>query len=82
MAQDKQEGLGQLEYGLSTGWFHKHDPKGLVQQHTSQVSSCWPYAHEKFKDDIFTECAQDWEEVLQRKSNPNMTRFKAMRMDG
>jgi hypothetical protein len=47
----------------------------------SQVSSCWPYTHDKFEDEIFTECAQDWEEVLQRKDNPNMTRFKAMSMD-
>jgi hypothetical protein len=45
------------------------------------VSSCWPYAHDKFEDEIFTEGAQDWEEVLQRKSNPNMTRFKSMTMD-
>jgi hypothetical protein len=45
------------------------------------VSSCWPYAHDKFEDKIFTEGAQDWEEVLQRKDNPNMTRFKSMKMD-
>jgi hypothetical protein len=30
---------------------------------------------------MFTEGAQDWEEVLQRKYNPNMMRFKAMTMD-
>jgi hypothetical protein len=41
----------------------------------------WPYAHDKFEDEIFMEGAQDWEEVLQRKYNPNMTRFKAMTMD-
>jgi hypothetical protein len=69
-AQAKQEGLSQLEYRFPTGRFRKHDPKGLVLQHASQVSSCWPYAHDKFEDEIFTECAQDWEEVLQRKSNP------------
>jgi hypothetical protein len=80
-AQDKQEGLSQLEYRFPTGRFHKHDPRGLVLQHASQVSSCWPYTHDKFEDEIFTECAQDWEEVLQRKANPNMTRFKAMSMD-
>jgi hypothetical protein len=27
------------------------------------------------------ENAQDWDEVVQRISNPNMTRFKAMSMD-
>jgi hypothetical protein len=37
--------------------------------------------HDKFEENIFTECAQDWEELLQRKSNPNMNRFKAMSMD-
>ena len=30
---------------------------------------------------IFTEGAQDWEEVLYRRVNPNMTKFKAMTMD-
>jgi hypothetical protein len=70
-----------VEYNFPTGQFHKHDPKGLVLQHASQVSSYWPYAHDKFEDDILTECAQDWEEVLQRKYNPNMTRFKSMSMD-
>jgi hypothetical protein len=39
------------------------------------------YAHDKFGDIIFIECAQDWEEVVQRMDNPNMTRFKAMSMD-
>jgi hypothetical protein len=80
-AQAKQEGLSQLEFRFPTGRFCKHDPKGLVLQHASQVSSCWPYAHDKFEDEIFTECAQDWEEVVQRMANPNMTRFKAMSMD-
>jgi hypothetical protein len=34
-----------------------------------------------FEDEIFTEGTQDWEEVLHRRDNPNMTRFKAMSMD-
>jgi hypothetical protein len=55
--------------------------KGLVLQHASQVSSCWPYAHDKFEDEVFTENAQDWDEVVQRMANPKMTRFKAMSMD-
>jgi hypothetical protein len=80
-AQAKQEGLSQLEFRFPTGRFHKHDPKGLVLQHASQVSSCWSYAHDKFEDEIFTECTQDWDEVVQRMANPNMTRFKAMSMD-
>jgi hypothetical protein len=80
-AQAKQEGLSQLEFRFLTGRFCKHDPKGLVLQHASQVSSCWSYAHDKFEDEIFTECAQDWDEVVQRMANPNMTRFKAMSMD-
>jgi hypothetical protein len=61
--------------------FHKHDPKGLVLQHASQVSSCWSYAHDKFEDEVFTENAQDWDEVVQRMVDPKMTRFKAMSMD-
>jgi hypothetical protein len=80
-AQKKQEGLSQLEYRFPTGHFCKHDPKGLVLQHALQVSSCWPYAHDSFEDEIFTEGAQDWEEVLYRRDNPNMTKFKAMTMD-
>jgi hypothetical protein len=54
-AQEKQEGLNQLEYWFHTGHFHKHDPKGLVPQHTTQVSSYWSYAHDSFEDEIFTE---------------------------
>jgi hypothetical protein len=53
----------------------------MVLQHASQVSSCCSYAHDKFEDEIFTECAQDWEEVVKRMSNTNMTRFKAMSME-
>jgi hypothetical protein len=45
------------------------------------VSSCWPYAHDKFEDEVFTENAQNWDEVVQRMANLKMTRFKAIRMD-
>jgi hypothetical protein len=76
-----RRGLNQLEYRFHTGRFHKHDPKGLVPQHTTQVSSYWSYAHDNFEDEIFTEGTQDWEEVLQRRANPNMTKFKAMSLD-
>jgi hypothetical protein len=54
-AQAKQEGLSQLEFRFQTTRFRKHDPKGLVLKHASQVSSCWPYAHDKFEDEVFTE---------------------------
>jgi hypothetical protein len=74
----KQLGLGQLEFWFQNGRFCKHDPKGLVLQHASQVSSCWPYAHDQFEDEIFTENAQDWDEVVARKVDPRGTRFKAM----
>jgi hypothetical protein len=79
--QAKQEGLSQLEFRFPTGRFCKHDPKGLVLQHASQVSSCWLYAHDKFKDKVFTENAQDWDEVVQRMVDPKMTRFRAMSLD-
>jgi hypothetical protein len=80
-AQAKQEGLSQLEFRFQTDHFHKHDPKGLVLKHASQVSSYWPYAHDKFEDEVFTENAQDWDEVVARMADPKMTRFKAMSLD-
>jgi hypothetical protein len=79
--QAKQEGLGQLKFIFQTCQFHKHDPKGLVLQHDSQVSSCWSYAHDKFEDEIFIENAHDWDEVVQRMANPKMTRFRALSLD-
>jgi hypothetical protein len=74
----KQEGLSHLEYRFPTGQFRRHDPKGIVPQHTGKVASHWPYSHDSYEDELFTENAQDWEEVLQRKSNPELTKFKAM----
>jgi hypothetical protein len=38
-AQAKQEGLSQLKFRFSTDQFCKNNPKGLVLQHASQVSS-------------------------------------------
>jgi hypothetical protein len=73
--------LSQIEFRFPTGRLRKHDPKGLSLQHASQVSMCFPYAHDKFNDESFTKCVEDLEEVLQRKSKPNMTRFKDMIMD-
>jgi hypothetical protein len=58
-----------------------HDPKGLVLQHASQVSSYWSYAHDNFKDEVFTENAQDWDKVVARMVDPKMTRFRAMSLD-
>jgi hypothetical protein len=45
------------------------------------VSSCWSYAHDKFEDEVFTENAQDWDEVVERMTDPKMTRFRAMSLD-
>jgi hypothetical protein len=73
--------MRQIEFMFQTGRFHKHEPKGLVLQHASQVSSGWPYAHDKFEDEIFTECAHDWVELVQRMETQNMTSFKAMNME-
>jgi len=64
-----------------TGRFHKHDPKGMFLQHDSQVLSCWSYAHKKFKDEVFTENAWDWDEVVQRMANSKMTRFRSMSLN-
>ena len=50
-------------------------------KHASQVSSYWPYTHDKFEDEVFTENAQDWDEVVARMVNPKMTRFKTMGLD-
>ena len=61
--------------------FHKNYPEGLVLHHVTQVSSFFPYSHDSFEDDIFTEGAQYWEEVLHRRDNPSMKFFKAMTMD-
>jgi hypothetical protein len=66
----KQEGLNRLEFWFKMGHFRKHDPKGLVLQHASQVSSFWPYAHDQFEDEIFTKNAQDWNEVEARIVDP------------
>jgi hypothetical protein len=77
-AHAKQEGPSQLEFWFRTGQFPKHDPKGLVLQHASHVSSYWPYAHDWFEDEIFTKNAQDWDEVASRRVDPQMNRFKSM----
>jgi hypothetical protein len=81
ISQAKIEGLSQIEFKFPTGRFCKNDPKGLVLQHASQVSSYWSYAHDKFEDAIFTESAQDWDKVMKRMANPNMMRFKAMSVE-
>jgi hypothetical protein len=45
------------------------------------VSSCWPYAHKKFEDEVFKENAQDWDDVVQRMVDAKMNRFRAMSLD-
>jgi hypothetical protein len=80
-SREKQEGLSHLEYRSPKDHFRKNDIKGLVLQHTLQVSSCWPYSHDIFEDEIFIEGTKDWEEVLHRRDNSSMTKFKSMIMD-
>jgi hypothetical protein len=80
-SQAKQEGLSQLEFIFQIGRLHKNDPKDLLLQHASQVSSCWSYAHDKFEDEVFTKNAQDWDEVVARMVKPKMTMFRAMSLD-
>jgi hypothetical protein len=62
--QARKEAQIQVEYRFYMGRYRKHDPKNLVAQHASQVVSHWSYAHDSFEDEIFTENALDWEEVL------------------
>jgi hypothetical protein len=50
-------------------------------KHASQLSSYWPYTHDKFEDEIFTKNSQDLDEVVARMANPKMTRFRAMSLD-
>jgi hypothetical protein len=45
------------------------------------VSSCWPYTHDKFEDEVFTKNAQYWNAVVARMEDPKMTRFKSMSLD-
>jgi len=78
ITHDKQIGLGQLEFQFQTGRFRKHNPKGLVLQHASQVSSYWPYAHDQFEDEVCTENAQDWNVVASKRVDPRGTKFRAM----
>jgi hypothetical protein len=70
-----------LEFRFLTGLFRKNDPKCLVPKHASQVSFYWPYAHDSFEDDIFTENDQEWSEVMVRMDDPKETNFKAMSLD-
>jgi hypothetical protein len=50
-------------------------------KHASQVLSYWPYAHNKFEDEVFMKNSQDWDEFIVRMVNPKMNRFKAMSLD-
>jgi hypothetical protein len=45
------------------------------------VLSCWPYTHDKFEDEVFTENSQDWDEFIARMADPKVTRFKSMSLD-
>jgi hypothetical protein len=48
-----------------------------VAQHANQVVSHWPYAHDIFEDEIFTENSLNWDEVLQRREKLDLIRFMA-----
>jgi hypothetical protein len=74
--QAKQEGLSHLEYMFRTSRYRKHDLKGLLVKHVEQVMVYWPYAHDKFEDEVFTENAHSWDEVIQRKSSLTLLPLK------
>jgi hypothetical protein len=50
----------------------------LVSKHASQVSSCLPYTHDHFEDEIFTENSQDSDEVVARRADPKVRKLKVM----
>jgi len=50
----------------------------MILKHATHASSCWPYAHDWFEDDIFIKNAKDWDEVVARMADPKATKFKAM----
>jgi hypothetical protein len=52
-SQDKQGRTEPIGVLFQTIHFYKHDPKCLVLKHVSQVSSSWPYSHDKFEDEVF-----------------------------
>jgi hypothetical protein len=49
-----------------------------VEQHIGQVVFHLLYAHDTFEDNIFIKNSMDWEDFLQRKDKPYLTRFKSM----
>jgi hypothetical protein len=69
----RQEAQNQVEYNFYIGIYRKHDPNNLVTQHINRVVSHWSFAHDIFEDEIFTENALDWEELLQRKEKTDLT---------
>jgi hypothetical protein len=60
------------------GRYMKHDPKGLISKHATQVSLTWPCAHEKWEEELFNEDAHDWKEVKKRRDNPGVTIFSSL----
>jgi hypothetical protein len=71
----KQEGKVQLEYRFMTGRFKKHDPKGLVLKHVEHVSLSWPYAHEKWQEELFIEGCSRLEGGREKESSPKYNFF-------
>jgi hypothetical protein len=64
-----------------TGRYIKHNPKGLVPNHARHVAMTWPYSHEKWEEELFTEDSQEWKEVQKRRSNLGETLFSSFLME-
>jgi hypothetical protein len=71
----KKEGQVHLEYKFMVGRYRNHDPKGLAPKHVEKVVFTWPYAHENWEEEMFTENSQDRKEVESRREKPNITMF-------
>jgi len=70
-----------LEYHLPPRKFKRHDLKVLVSKHYEVVSASWPHSHETWEDILFLQDANDWEEVLDRRRNLQLTIFKTLSFD-
>jgi hypothetical protein len=56
-------------------------PKVWCPNMLNKVSYNWPYSHEKWQEEEFTEDAQNWAQVLERKATPGLTIFKTLSLD-
>jgi hypothetical protein len=69
---------GGLEYLSPPRYFRRHDPKGIVAKHCELFVASWSYSHKKWEDGVFLQDANDWEEVLERRRNLQLTIFKTL----